>query len=174
MKKHIPLIVGISLPVLFIIIMSIVIFAPSLFVKPQYNFIYSNFNESFYPYNFYKNTFEVKGNHIVLKAIPENPNRTSVGDIPTLYLYDVKASSSHQITLDEAKGYSVDAGPSSPDGYTVQYEYNYNRGFFPFGGGGSDSGYFVEKDGVKKKLSGLSGNNGYPYEGGLKVVGWIK
>ena len=37
--KNIPLLIGIALPIIFIFAISVIIFTPSLFIKPQYNFL---------------------------------------------------------------------------------------------------------------------------------------
>jgi len=173
MKKHLPLIVGISLPIIFILLISIAIFVPSFFIKPQYNFIYSS--EDYYGYNQgYKNTYAVEDGSIVLQALPVQPNQTYKGDSPTLYLYDVKNNSSHKITLNETKKYTIDSGPSSPDGYTIKYERNHDGIFELFGSNGDGSGYFIEKDSGKKELTGLINDSQYYYQNSFKLIGWIK
>jgi len=170
--KHLPLIVAISLPIIFIIIISIVIFTPSLFINPQYNFIYSTDN---YGYNQgYKNTYVVENNHISLQAVPVEQNQTYAGDAPTLYMYDVRTNSSHQITFSEAQNYILDPGPSSPDGYTLQYESSNDGIFDLFGANQNRSGYFVEKNNGKKELTGLTNSNQYFYQGNFKLIGWIE
>jgi hypothetical protein len=176
--KHLPLIIGVSLPVIFIAIISIVIFTPSLFIRPQHNFIYSTDDGTYYGYNqAYKNTYVVKNGHLSLQELPVQLNSTYTykADSPTLYVYEVKTNSSHQITFDEAKNYTVDPGPSSPDGYTVKYEYDDSDGIFDlFGSGHDTSGYFIEKNSGRKRLSGLTSGDRYYYQGNLKLVGWIK
>jgi hypothetical protein len=180
MKKNLPLIVGISLPVVFIIVISIVIFVPSMFVNPQHNFLYT-FNNDAYPYNQgYRNAYVVLNAHLASTPVPANPSasvtlqNTFVGDYPPLYLYDVKTGTSHLVTLEEARLYTLDPGPSSPDGYTVNYEYT-NSGIFElFGSSGNDSGYFIEKGNSRKKLSGLNATDRYAYSDNLKLLGWVK
>jgi hypothetical protein len=175
-KKNLPLIIGISLPVIFIIVISVVIFTPSFFIKPQYNFIYST-ESPYYSYDQgYKNTYIVENNHIATQALPvptDNRIYAYKGDSPTLYLYDVKNNSSHQITLDEAKNYFLDPGPSSPDGYIVRYEYSHNGIFELFGSNQNGSGYFIEKNNGKKELPGLMNSDQY-YQGNFKLIGWVK
>ena len=179
-NKHIPLIIGISLPIVFIIIISAVIFIPSLSIKPQYNFIYTNGNNQYQYNQIYSNTYSVENNHLVLhpQSIQieqkNNPN-IKVIDAPTIYLYDVKNNTSHQITFDEAKNYTLDPGPSSPDGYTVKYEYSNNGIFDLFGGSQNNgNGFFIEKDNGKKALTGMTDNNRYSYYGDFKLISWIK
>ena len=173
--KNIPLLVGITLPVVFIFIISIVIFTPSLFIKPQYNFLYSNDN-SYYSYNQgYSNTYAVKDNHLSLNPLPTTTGVTYKGDNPPLFLYNVKDNSIHQVDFNTAKDFVLDPGPSSPDGYTVEYKYS-NEGIFGLFGGSSNNqnGYVISKGNGSKKLNGL-GSNGYNYyQGNFKFIGWVK
>jgi hypothetical protein len=171
--KNLPLIVGIALPIVFIIVLSVVIFAPTLFVTPTHNFVYST-NGNYYGDDYYQNTYKVVSGHIVLDPVPPRyATDRQRKDAPPLYLYDVKTDSSHQITLAEAGQYTVDPGPSSPDGYTIAYEYGHNGIFEIFGSDNSNNGYFVSKDSKKKKLTGLS-NDRYYGDGAFKLIGWIK
>lgn len=178
---RLPLIVGISLPIVFIAIISIAIFGPSLFVKPEHNFIYSN-EPTYYGYysREYQNTYTVQNGRIVLEPLlpreGEVIQRESEGAVkvaPDLYLYDVKAHSTHLITLEEAQKYTVDPGPSSPDGYVVEYAYGHNGIFELFGSSSDDNGHFISKGNGKKKLSGLPGDR-YSNQGNFRLIGWIK
>ncbi len=176
-SKHLPLIIGVALPVLFIIIISLVIFTPSLSVKPQHNFIYTTENPAYYSYNeTYKNTYRVEGEKIVQVPIvypAENPRLQDVKDAATLYLYDVKANTSHQITLEEAAKYVVDPGPSSPDGYSVEYTYGHDGIFEIFGSNNSNDGYFISNGKGKKRLGGIT-NYRYYGSGNFRLIAWIK
>ena len=176
-NKNLPLIIGIALPVLFIGIISIVIFTPSLFVNPKYNFLYST-DDAYYYYNQgYRNNYKVDNNRLISEVTQTQPGvaYTYRGDAPNLFLYDVKADTSHQIDFTEAKKLFLDPGPSSPDGYIVKYEYNNDGIFELFGSRNNNSGYFISKDSGKKKLTGLTGNNNNYYnQGPFNFIGWIK
>ena len=178
--KHLPLIIGISLPIIFIIIVSIIIFTPSLSIKPQHNFIYTVYDN--YGYNQkYINIYTIsKEQQIIVETnpLPELPIPKDViykKDLAPLYLYDVKTDTSHQITLEEAQKYIIDPGPSSIDGYTVKYEYNNDGIFEIFGPNGNSNGYFMEKGNARKELTGLANTDRYSYyPGNFKFIGWIK
>ncbi|MDB5204776.1 MAG: hypothetical protein JWP09_804 [Candidatus Taylorbacteria bacterium] len=174
--KHLPLIIGISLPVIFIIIISVVVFTPSLYIKPQHNFLYSTDDNNYGYSATYKNTYIAENNQLSIHALPVqlNGNYAYKEDSPTLYLYDVKTNSSHQITFDEAKKYTIDSGPSSQDGYTVKYEYNNDGIFGLFGSGHDGSGYFIEKGNGRRELTGLTSSDRYYYQGNFNLIGWIK
>jgi hypothetical protein len=171
--KNLPLIIGISLPVIFIIIISVVIFTPSLFIKPQHNFIYTT-EDTYYGNEKYAKTYEIKDSKIVLVPSTVQENQMLQKDAPTLYLYDVKTDSSHQISLEEAQKYTVDPGPSSPDGYTVTYEYGHDGIFELFGSRNDNDGYFISKGNGKKKINGLSSDQYSRYGRWFNLIGWIK
>jgi len=172
-NKNLPLIIGIALPILFIVVLSVVIFAPSLFVNPAHNFIYSS-GDGYYGDDYYQNTYKVVSGRIVLDPVPPRyATDVKRKEAPPLYLYDVTTDSSHQITLAEAAQYAVEAGPSSPDGYTVSYDYGHNGIFELFGSDSSNRGYFVSKDSKKRKLNGLTTADRYSGSG-FKLIGWIK
>ncbi len=173
--KNLPLIVGIALPIIFIFIISIVVFAPSYFVKPQHNFLYSNENSSSY-YDSYRNTYEIVDGRLSLKLLPIQAKAiyNYKGDSPSILLYDVKSNTSHQISLEEAKNLMLDPGPSSPDGYTVSYGNEGDYGIFDlFGGSRSYNGYFVYKNNARKKLTGISSGGDY-YNRNFSFIGWVK
>jgi hypothetical protein len=175
-KVNIPLLIGIALPIVFIIIISLVLFLPTLGIQPEHDFIYSSEGTWSSSYYQFKNVYLVKDDRIILASAPPTGSRdeSSRQDKPILYKYNVKDNSVHQITYEEAQQYTLDPGPSSSDGYLVKYEYNHDGLFEIFDGGNSDQGYYIEKENAKKRLNGLS--NGYPYssEGNFKFLGWIK
>ncbi|MEK7095495.1 MAG: hypothetical protein AAB917_02440 [Patescibacteria group bacterium] len=179
MKKNLPLVIGIVLPIIFIIIISLVIFLPKASLKPLHNFIYSA-ETPYYSYNNgpYKNTYKIESGRLITQALPINPeyNKNIVfkADNPPLYLYDVKNESAHEITLEEAQRYILDPGPSSPDGYSVGYSYGHDGIFEIFGSDGNDNGYYVSKGNAKRKLPGLTNGTRYSYDGNFKLIGWVK
>ena len=173
MKKHLPIIVGIALPIVFIIIISLVIYVPTFFIKPEHNFIYTTTNNGIYGQNSIKQTYTVKNGSLVQERVQLPSDRFSYSSDEILYMYDVKSDTSHQVSFDDVKDLAFDPGPSSPDGYLVRYEYNSEGIFDLFGGNRGNSGYFIEKGNSRKKLNVLS-NSGYAYEGNIKFIGWVK
>lgn len=178
-NKNIPLIIGIALPILFIAIVAVVIFIPSMSVKPQYNFLYSTDGDRYSYGEIYKNSFIVQNGKITKKAVPVPanigiPKESFVykGDEPEIYLYDVKENTSRKISFEEAQKLNLDSGPSSPDGYTIKFDYSNNGILEIFGSDGNNSGYFISKGNGVKKLNGLVQN--YYWENNFKLIGWIK
>lgn len=168
-NKNLPLIIGVALPIVFIVIIAIVIFAPSYFMKPAYNFIYT-FDSNYYPYN--KSYYKVENGKIIPETFTDKEKVDSSKNVPTLYRYDISKDASYVISYEEAKKLNLDPGPTSPDGYTVAYEYNHDGIFEIFGSNNNSRGYFIEKGNGKKRLSGFTNNN--YYYGNFKFIGWIK
>ncbi len=171
-----------ALPLVFIIVISIVIFTPSLFIRPMHDFVYTEERGDYYNRQ-YQNTYKVENDRIALDPIPVTTKEVIVYEngspkkelAPKLYRYTVKTNSVRQIDFDEAKNLMLDPGPSSPDGYTISYQYGHSGIFELFGSNGNDNGYFISKGSGKKRLSGLVGDNyRYSYQGNFKLIGWIK
>jgi len=174
MKKNLPLIVGICLPVVFIIVIALALFVPSLYVKPQYNFVYSDQSSDNWN-NWYRNMYVVRDGRVTVETRPVTPNdqyKTYRGDNASLFLYDVKTNTARSITLAEAQALTLDPSPSSPDGYVVRYEYG-NDGIFELFGSDSSYGYVITKGNGKKRLDAMV-NDMYRGSGSYTVLGWVK
>lgn len=181
MKNHIPLIVGIALPIIFIIIISVLLFVPPSLVNPEHDFVYTMSDR--YEYNYcYRNYYELKNNKIVLKSTNLNldekkidPNiyeSIKIEDMPDLYIYHVKTDTTNEISFEEAQKLTLLPGPSSPDGYTVSYQYNHDGIFELFGSNPDSQGYFISKGNKSKRLANL-GDTNY-YSGNFDLIGWVQ
>lgn len=176
-NKNLPIIIGIALPIVFIIAIFFVVSIPKNSSSTQYNFIYTFENRDNYNYE-YKNTYELVNGKIVSKPLSE-PRKDiyynyNVRDYPTLYIYDVKTDTSREISLVDTKNYDLLPGPSSPDGYSVGYVYG-NYGLFDeifIGGNRRNDGYYISKDSFERKIN-IAGSTGY-YSGNFRIIGWIK
>jgi hypothetical protein len=178
--KNLPLIVGIALPILFIVIISVIIFVPQMYIQPKYDFIYVDENP---PYTDMpeSSTYQVVDQYVVEQSASSTSASTS--DMikkknpygSTLYLYDVKTNTSRVLTYEQARSYKLNPNPTSPDGYIVKYEYGNDGVMDIFGNGSRDtSGYYVENDSGMKKLTGLVYNNMYYYRAYFRFLGWVK
>jgi hypothetical protein len=121
------------------------------------------------------NTYKVINQRVAMEPNPSYNTTTSYGygesqSAPKLYVYDITTNTVKQITLEEAQQYVVDPGPSSPDGYQVQYNYNSNGIFDLFAGGSRRSGYVISKGSTSKSLPGMTSDS---YYGSYSFIGWI-
>jgi hypothetical protein len=199
LKKNPALIIGIVLPFLFIAILLIVaVVVPSLSTKPSHDFLYvtdgyDNYNYPA-PYQQYKNKYVVVDGRLALQPLmtftapavpapaaptpvpgmnssqPNMPASTTMADAPILFLYNILTDSSHEISFADADKLALDPGPTSPDGYTVQYKYG-NDGVFGLFGGDNSQGFFISKGNAGKRLTGLGED---VYSNNFQLVGWIQ
>lgn len=162
-----PLAIGLGLPVLFIVLVAGAIYLPSASLSLAHDFLYTT--DGYQGYNGYANTYRLESGSLV-KVSTGVPERAGypLPDAPELFYYDASEDTTRSISYADAAVLSLVPGPSSPDGFLI--EYSYGGGGFPFGGGG-DGGYVARKDGGAKRLPGLAGSGGY--RGQIEVVGWV-
>jgi hypothetical protein len=181
MKKHIPLIIGIALPFVFIILIAAVVYLPNTFINPQHDFIYTTADQ--YNYNYiYKNVFEIKNGKLVLNPVVMSTSTVNnyryenriIEDAPKLYRYSIEKSSINEISFAEAEKLSLDPGPTSPDGYTVEYRYAHDGIFELFGSNNNNNGYFISKGNGGKKLPAINTTTYRYNDGNFKFIGWVK
>ncbi len=162
-KENIPVLIGISLPVTLVLAFMVYLFLPNIMPGTDYNFIYTVGENRYSPWNEENYKYEVVGNQIVYTGDQSNPS-------VELYLYDTEKDTSRLISISEANEFHIYPGPSSPDGFTAQYEFRRNDFFFFYGSSG-DSGYYIRKKNRSKKLTGLHWNYHNSY---FRLIGWIK
>lgn len=173
--KNLPIIIGIALPLIFVVVISLVISLPSVNIHPQHNFIYTTQSQYYDYLNQYKNNYKVTNGQLVKEPVVLLDNLppakvTYRADAPPLYIYDVNTDTSHEISFEDAQKLSLDAGPSSDDGYSVGYEYSNDGIFELFGSSRNSTGFFVSKGNAHKKLN--ISNTNY-YQGNFKFIGWV-
>lgn len=172
--RNIPVLVGLLLPIVFIIIVLLVTYIPILSIKPAHNFLYTLGPEN-YRQEVYKNAFSVQNGKLVMipTGVVDVPEYATLSERPQLYLYDVAAHTTHQVTFEEMQNMSFVSGPSSPDGYLVEYRYGGYGGGFLFGGSGDNSGYFITKGSAGKRLPGIGTSGNYYQNNEFAVIGWM-
>lgn len=173
-KQHIPIIVGIALPVIFIIAISIYIISARASIQPAHDFVYamrSQSNYSGYYVESIPNQYVVQNNKLTLNKVTVRPDVTATTYNPDLFIYDVENDTSRKVTFDEAAALSLDAGPSSPDGYIVRYEYGHNGIFEIFGSDDSSRGYVISKGNGDKKIAIPTADR---WSDDMMFIGWIK
>lgn len=178
-KEKISIVVGLALPVLFIIFIAVWLSVRTSSVQPQSNFIYTVAGE-YSPQKYgvlFENNYIVENGKIKLKPVLHTKDEIANYDMRKamdLYVYDVKNNINQKVTVEEAQKLLITDSNISPDGYWVAYEYG-NGGIFEiFGGNDSNSGYFITKvdGGAKKKINIEFGRNYWDNE--FRVIGWIK
>ena len=171
--RNLPLLLGIVLPLAFVVVVMLMAYVPGLSVRPAHDFVYTQATDTMYQ-TAYRSEYQIVDGSIELRAVEVNESDRMglvIEDAPRLFLYDIEEDTSREITLADAKALNLVAGPSSPDGYIVDYKYGGSFGLF--GGDGNSAGFFISKDGAGKRLPALSAN-GYWQERNLRVIGWVQ
>lgn len=187
-NRNWPLILGISIPVLMVFLIILSIYLPNFLRKPKYNFLFV-----LGPQNAYRSLSPVPGNNMVARTVNvfEVQNNKVViipktyyyyigdqVDQPNkLYVYNVQENRSKEISIDDAKNYTLDASTIAPDGFELKSG-GYNDGFFPFFyGGNSDYNSKYLKKGVSSQKLNLPAYSGYAgsyyyYDNNFQFLGW--
>lgn len=161
LRKHLPLLIGIAIPVLMVLLVAGSIVIPGMLVQPQYGFLYLTTSD--YSTNW---EYAVEGGKLV-KRKGRNPADT--GAEPTLYVHDMRKNESGVVTFDEAQKLKLDPGRLSPDGFEVVQ--GRQGDFLFFSGPRYDGEYYIRGHGVSNRLR-LKTEGRY-YYGGYQFLGWI-
>ncbi|MFZ2125208.1 MAG: hypothetical protein WA087_00295 [Candidatus Saccharimonadales bacterium] len=164
LKQHITLIAGISIPILMIIFVAASIYLPALFIKPQYNFVYTI--DSYYN----SARYVVINNRLTSEANSDYYSRSEQGP-SKLYLYDVKSDKSQEISYDTASSFSLSSNTESLDGFSVVNGES-SGGFFPFyySSSGHDN-FYIKNGNSSKKLNDIKLNESSYYN--FRFLGWV-
>lgn len=169
MKKNLPLIAGITIPVLLILFVAGSIYLPGIFIKPKYNFLYlsgTTYGQPYFVTNGQLNQNTATSTYPQTLYPPSNQPNT-----PQLFVYDVLQNQSREISFVDAQKLSLDPNIQSPDGFEV-ISGNGGGGGFPFFSGSNydyNSRYLVGHN-LSKKLNIPAVSNYYE---NFTFLGWI-
>jgi hypothetical protein len=179
MKKNLPILVGIALPIIMVLIIAALTVIPTFKIQPEHDFIFATGTNDYYN-SYYKFEYEIKEGKIQKVSssyvYPNNytkPNDLKEMDSPDLYLYEVKTERLRKISFEEAQQYVIDQGPTSVDGYNVDFGYRGNYGIGDLFGSSRDNynAYITKGDAVKGINISVQNQN---YYSGYSFIGWIK
>jgi hypothetical protein len=168
-KKNLTLAFALVIPLLMIVSIIGIIYIPGLFTQPHYNFLYVT-NNTYYG----TPQYSVSNGKIIKNIISSEDqvvNHWCMQKDMQIYLYDINTQSAKNISLEEAQRLTLDPSETSPDGFVIKSNGDYNSSPLPFFGGGSNSkDFYLRGHGVTKKLH-ISLDN-YCYNN-LPFLGWI-
>jgi hypothetical protein len=182
MRKNLPLIIGLAIPLLMIAFVAISIYVPSWFANPQYSFIYTVKDN----YNMYGDRYFVQNGAIAKETIPypvSTDSRYPTEKYPEtksyLYIFDIKSKTAKEISLDEAKKLSLINDLVSPDGYKLEQGTNDSGVFELFGGYDRYTSKWYLRNGAMNKEIMLQfpasvSDRYYYYNDNFQFLGWIK
>ncbi|MEK7185056.1 MAG: hypothetical protein AAB726_00320 [Patescibacteria group bacterium] len=179
MKKNIPLIIAIALPVVLILAVLGTVLVPKFTMSPEYDFIYTDYYYQGGFYNDFNYYYDMQDGFIVKKDILPPPAgqeylyRNRVPRDPSLYFYDVKKDTSRKISYEEVRVLRLEPGPTSPDGFLIENIYSDNGIFDLFGSNSDRNGLFLVKNAYKKKLK-IQNMDFFYGNSHTPAIGWIK
>lgn len=160
------MIVGISIPILMIILVAASIYLPGFFIKPQYNFLYVNGDDSYYNE---RHQYSVQDGKLIRNEMKDSEGKAYT--YARLFLYDVIKDKSREVTFEEAQNLGIDPSDVSPDGFEIAYG-SHGSGIFPFFFY-SNTDYntrYLTGHNISKKLNlQLIGS----YYNSFRFIGWI-
>jgi hypothetical protein len=163
MKKYLPVIVAVALPLIFVI--GVVIYA-TLLKAPAFEVNHKILMTDEESYVFVNDNNQVEIDE--LKIANNNYYRVSSKEDVDFYIYDPEKEELEEVTYEEARDFKLHPGEKSPDGIYVDYIYSRNDVAEMFGGS-RQSGYYAVKDDKKIKLN----TNQYSNYRSLEVIGWV-
>lgn len=171
-KKNITLVLGISIPILMILLVAGSIYLPGLFIHPKYSFLYVSGDDYYYNngQRYFVENSRLKKNEITQ---PEDTNNYPPRGEAKLFIHDVAKNESKEIFFEEAQKLNLDTNNTSPDGFEVVYGGG-EGGIFPFfySGGTDYNARYLKGHNVSKKINvQLSGSY---YYNNFRFLGWLK
>lgn len=182
-----PILIGIAflLPLLFIGIVFLTSYIPSMRLSTEYDFVYATCSEgnnvyTHYCGNYLNSLYEIQGQTVAELAVPADLDSDG-DDTPDieenyrtrLFLHDTESNVSQEITFEEAQALQLRDLITSPDGVAVEWNNSRSRGFFIFYGSSSSGGYFLTKGNAQKRLELISDTGRYYYRNDFKFLGWV-
>ncbi len=189
-KENFVLVVGLTLPVLLIVLFFVASVLPkSMAVPPQHEMIFTTTRYDYQNPPLYNVDFFVKGNALMARVSKNNKPPTQNFSQNKLMAYDGKTQSVREIPydlskigdvadgtevmLDALKTIQVDSASKAPDGYEFDNAgYGHGGGLVTglFGGGYHNRNARVTKGAVAFKIPSSSGDNYYYYD--IQFLGW--
>ena len=186
-KENLVLVIGLSLPILLIVLFFLATVLPKSFgTPPQYEMLFTILKYEYENSPTYLVDFNVV-NHQLMAKVKKNDDKSRNYNSKKLMAYNPKTETVREITIDlakaaeaninevvlaETKDLKIDASMVSPDGYQFEGSRYSNNGLIGglFGGGNHNSGYRLKKGAVAYKVQ--TSQPDYYYSD-FKFVGWV-
>jgi uncharacterized protein YxeA len=181
MKKNLPLIIGLAIPILMVAFIALSIYIPNSLAHPTYNFLYVVRN----PNQYEQAQYIVEDSKVILKPYEYRSYSSSTkGDVikvsttttDKLYIYDVTKGTSKMISFNEAKNLSLDSDYESPEGYALVRPTRDYSLFDLFGTDRSENYgmWYLKKGSISKKIKLEGTGNVYYYDNSAQFLAWIQ
>lgn len=174
-RKNISLIIGLSIPVLMIVLVAASIYLPGLFApSPHVNFLYVIGDHDYYAGQEYVVEQGRLAKQVVNIEVKNYPERYTPPSVSRLFVHDVAMNRSKQISFEEAQGLPLDPSVQSPDGFEVVHG-SRGDGLYPFFFDHSVdyNTWYLKGHNVSKKLNVEALEDRSYYFRRIRFLGWI-
>jgi len=187
-KENLVLVVGLTFPLLLILIFFASTVVPKLMsTPPQYEVLFTTRSYDYQNTTDYRLDFAVKNQKLTVK-IKKHDSKDVNYDLKRLMAYDAKTDTVREIAVDmsqvlasatdgvavlhETENMLIDTAIVSPDGYTLDGPSYGGGGLMGglFGGGSRDSGFRLKKGSIGYKIPHTQQHN---YYNQVQFIGWV-
>jgi len=184
-KRQLLILVAFLLPLIFVSVVIVVSIFPSATLSTEYNFLYATCLDGRPGYSFncrpyLASLYQVEDGKLVEKAVPPelDSDRDGIPDIQEnyrarLFIHDTAKNQSQEVRQPEAEQLQLSDLLTSPDGLTVEWDYQGGGDFFFVFGSRSRSGYYLTRGNGRQRLELINDSNRYYYQDDLLFLGWI-
>lgn len=181
-KEQLPLIIGLTIPVLLVVVLAAIIYVPRLYVTPQFDFVYATGS---YPvwidpatktrieYRVVNDRLTKKVTPVAVESDPDKRDYYGVSETtpPDFYRYDVSENVNKVLSEEEALGLLLNPAKMAPDGFEVGYGQTNENIFESVFGGRDYSQQVLTKGSVGIPLNLVGESN--RYYGEFNFIGWL-
>ena len=182
-KEHLPLVIGLSIPVLLVVVLAAIIYVPRLYLKPQFDFVYATGSYPSYvdregkirvDYTVVNDRLVKMTVPVEISSDPQDRYYYSLREStpPIFYHYDV--SEQKNIPLSEAEVVALHLNPAqeAPDGFKIGYGRDSDDIFESIFGGRDYSERVLTKGSVSIPLNLVKPGEQY-YSSDFDFIGWV-
>lgn len=188
-KENLVLVVGLTLPLLLILIFFVATVIPKMLgTPPQYEMLFTTTRYDYQNPPDYDLDFSVKNQNLIVKAHKVEQQQRMGHHRKLLMAYDGRTETVREISLDmtqfakitdgneaplqETSGWMIDASPVSPDGYKLDLPSYESGGLVGgiFGGDYRNNSYRLKKGNIGYRIPD---NQGVYYYNQMQFVGWV-
>ncbi len=158
MKKYLPIIVALSVPLVFIVgvVIYVSIFAPSISLNHDFIMTSARFDKTVFVVD---NKLQIEEDNF------EDHLRIDRAEDIEFWKYNAEEDTFKKITFEEVKKLNLHPGEESPDGVVLEHYYSSSDIAYLFGAR-SQEGYYIHGEDKGRKRLNID-------EQYLQIVGWI-
>lgn len=179
LKQNVLVLIAITLPLAFILLVALYVSISSKTVSSDYSFLYIECSDTINTYscsNYLNQRYKIVNNKLTINQISADIIKsyewetTYLSAKDTFYIYDAKNDKKAEITFNEATNLNLSQSKTSPDKVTIIENQSNNYSYSPFGSSRSRKDY-LKKNGFSKQITLTESTD--RYYNNYKFMGWI-